>query len=137
MSLIAFHKFLITTAIFFCLVFSVRQFSEFRATGDSATLVIAIAFGIATLALGYYLKHLSGILKISTRVSVPSSLRVNRTGVENFLRPDEPNIELQSETTHPAPPGTKGNQLWDWVSSLTGHETTTSGKNGKNGHEKE
>jgi len=64
MSLIAFHRLLISTAILFCLGFSVRQFSEFQAAGESWPLILAVAFGIAGTVLIYYLVHLRDFLKI-------------------------------------------------------------------------
>ncbi len=66
MSLIAFHKFLISTAIVFCLGFAFRQLSEFQATGEGWTLITAIAFGTAAVVLVYYLRHLSVILHLPT-----------------------------------------------------------------------
>ena len=92
MSLIAFHKFLITTAIVFCLGFALRQLSEFRATGDGWTLLAAAAFGIAGLALGFYLRHLRNFLKIPTENTASHSvLRSDPKGfVATYLRPAEP-----------------------------------------------
>ena len=69
MSLIAFHRFLISTAILFCLGFCVRQFSEFQATRESGPLIFAVIFGVAGVALGYYLFHLRDFLKIPGRGS--------------------------------------------------------------------
>jgi hypothetical protein len=64
MSLVAFHKFLISTAIIFCLGFAFRQLSDFQVTGDRSTLIVAVAFGAAAIALGFYLRHLRDILRI-------------------------------------------------------------------------
>jgi len=69
MSLIAFHKFLISTAILFCLGFSFQQFSEFQANGESGSLIMAIAVGLAAVALGYYLLHLRDFLRLPSRGS--------------------------------------------------------------------
>jgi hypothetical protein len=64
MSLIAFHKFLISTAIVFSLGFAFRQVSEFQVTGDGWTLIAALAFGAVAVAMVFYLKHLNDFLRI-------------------------------------------------------------------------
>jgi hypothetical protein len=64
MSLIAFHKFLISTAILFSLGFAVRQLSAFRATGNAWALITTILLGIVAVALGYYLIHLRDFLRL-------------------------------------------------------------------------
>jgi hypothetical protein len=64
MSLIAFHRFLILTAILFSLGFAVRQFSEYWATGTIWGLGAAVVLGIVAAALGYYLAHLRNFLRL-------------------------------------------------------------------------
>lgn len=67
MSLIAFHKFLISTAILFSLGFAIRQLSEFGAAGDTWALIAAIVLGTVAAALGYYLAHLRDFLRLPPR----------------------------------------------------------------------
>lgn len=64
MSLIAFHKFLITTAILFALGLAARQLADFRDTGNVWTLIAALGFAGAALALAFYLTRLRQFLKI-------------------------------------------------------------------------
>jgi hypothetical protein len=64
MSLIAFHRLLIATAILFSLGFAVRQFSEFQTTGKIWALVAVVLLGIVAAVLGYYLAHLRDFLKL-------------------------------------------------------------------------
>ena len=60
--MIPFHRFLITTAILFCLGFAGWAFVAYRASGGARELVFAIAFAIAGVLLGYYLKNLNRFL---------------------------------------------------------------------------
>jgi hypothetical protein len=60
--MIAFHRFLIGTAILFCAGFSVWALAAFRANGGAVPLVLGVTFGIGTLALSYYLKNLRRFL---------------------------------------------------------------------------
>jgi hypothetical protein len=64
MSLIAFHKFLIVTAILFALGLAVRQLFDFRDTGNSWALIAALGFAGVGLAFAVYLRHLRQILKM-------------------------------------------------------------------------
>lgn len=134
MSLISFHKFLITTAIVFCLVFALRQFSEFRATRDGWTLLTAIAFGIAVVGLAFYLKHLRQFLKIPTaRAGLGSALRSDPKGfVETYLRPAEPPTERMAVGSDD-----RQNKLIGWIASLIKPQVPPWKKNGHNGHEPE
>jgi hypothetical protein len=61
--MIVFHRFLIATAICFCLVFAAWAFTGWRERGDVGALALAAAFAAAGLALGYYLKHLNRFLR--------------------------------------------------------------------------
>ena len=60
--MIAFHRFLIGTAILFCAGFSVWALLAFRANGGAMLLVLGISFAVGTLALSYYLKNLRRFL---------------------------------------------------------------------------
>jgi hypothetical protein len=61
--MIIFHRFLIFTAICFCLGFAAWTFAGWRERGDVGALALAAAFAAAGLALGYYLKHLNRFLR--------------------------------------------------------------------------
>src|SRR5438093_9737109 len=94
MSLIAFHRFLITTAILFSLGLAVRQWSEFQATAEPLTLITAIAFGIAAVGLAFYLRHLGAILH----------LRAPQADLRPFVkRPTD-------HFSHPALPSSEGHE---------------------------
>ncbi len=60
--MIAFHRFLIGTAIAFCAGFSVWSFVSYRAEGSVVALVLAVSFAVATALLTYYLAHLKRFL---------------------------------------------------------------------------
>jgi uncharacterized membrane protein YdjX (TVP38/TMEM64 family) len=60
--MIPFHRFLIATAIIFCVGFAAWAFAAYRATGGSLQLGLAVVFAIASIALGYYLKNLKRFL---------------------------------------------------------------------------
>lgn len=62
--MVAFHRFLIATAILFCLGFAVWSFMAFESRGGVATLVLGIVFVLAAVGLGYYLNHLGRFLKM-------------------------------------------------------------------------
>jgi hypothetical protein len=59
---IAFHRFLIGTAIIFCAVFAVWSIVAFRSSGGTLPLVLGITFALAAAALSYYLKNLRRFL---------------------------------------------------------------------------
>jgi hypothetical protein len=61
---IAFHRFLIATAILFCLGFAAWSILAFEAQGGAATLVLGGGFVLAAAGLGYYLNHLGRFLKL-------------------------------------------------------------------------
>ena len=103
MSLIAFHRFLISAAILFCLGFSVRQFSEFQAAGGSWPLILASVFGIAAVALGYYLVHLRDFLRLPSRGAGGASPGVRgRSGKGG--RPRQPGPTSLTKPDRPRPP---------------------------------
>jgi hypothetical protein len=60
--MIPFHRFLIATAIIFCVGFAVWAFAAYRAGGGGLQLGLGVVFTIAGLALGYYLKNLNRFL---------------------------------------------------------------------------
>jgi hypothetical protein len=71
MSLISFHKFLISAAILFCAVFAIHQWSAYRAEGGGVTLLTAIVFALAGAGLGFYLAHLRDFLRLPARRAAP------------------------------------------------------------------
>lgn len=60
--MIPFHRFLIATAILFCVGFAAWAFVAYRTSGAAGNLALAVAFGMAGAALGYYLKNLNRFL---------------------------------------------------------------------------
>ena len=60
--MIPFHRFLISTAIIFCLGFAGWAFAAYRSSGDGRNLAFAVGFAIAGGLLGYYLRHLNRFL---------------------------------------------------------------------------
>jgi hypothetical protein len=62
MTLIGFHRLLISAAILFCGGFALREFSVFSETGGTLTLVLGITFGVLSVGLGYYLANLQRFL---------------------------------------------------------------------------
>jgi len=61
-AMIPFHRLLISTAIAFCAGFAGWAAWSYRESGDALTLVMALAFAIAAVALTYYLRHLNRFL---------------------------------------------------------------------------
>ncbi|MBI3740739.1 MAG: hypothetical protein HY257_03145 [Chloroflexi bacterium] len=130
MSLIAFHKFLITAAILFCAGFALRQWSDYRASGEGLALLMTVAFGIAAGGLGIYLKHLSAVLKIPTEDSESSNKLSSLS--RNLLRGPESQTRAESSNPFVTLWGNEDNTLRRWVSSLTTPQVSTSKKNGHN-----
>ena len=62
MGIIGFHRFLITTAILFCLAYSGWEFAAYSDGGGTGKLVIALLFAAFALGLGVYLANLNRIL---------------------------------------------------------------------------
>ena len=60
--MIPFHRFLIATAILFCVGFAVWAFAGYRAGGGALELGLGVVFTVAGVALGYYLKNLNRFL---------------------------------------------------------------------------
>jgi len=67
MSLIGFHRFLIVTAILFCLGFAGWEVWAWSATRRTSTLVLAIVFVALGVGLGLYLRRLGRILGYERR----------------------------------------------------------------------
>lgn len=62
MSLVGFHRVLITTAILFCVAFGAWQAEGFAEGGSWLSLGLALAFGASGLGLLIYLLHLNRFL---------------------------------------------------------------------------
>ena len=60
--MIAFHRFLIGTAIIFCAVFAVWSIVAFRSEGGTLPLILGVTFALAAAGLAYYLKNLRRFL---------------------------------------------------------------------------
>lgn len=60
--MIPFHRLLITTAIVFCGGFAAWAAWHYRQSGELLMLLTALAFAVAAVALGYYLRHLRRFL---------------------------------------------------------------------------
>ena len=60
--MITFHRFLIGTAIVFCLGFARWSQLAYRASGDTLLLTLAIVFGAIAVGFAYYLKNLKRFL---------------------------------------------------------------------------
>jgi hypothetical protein len=60
--MIAFHRLLIGTAIVFCAGFAAWALLAFRSNGGALLLALGLGFGLATVALSYYLKNLRRFL---------------------------------------------------------------------------
>ncbi|MFQ5688930.1 MAG: hypothetical protein ACE5HQ_01485 [Gemmatimonadota bacterium] len=63
MSIIGFHRLLITIAILFCAGFAVRESVRWAAGAGGLALLLAGGFALAAAGLGYYLAHLSRFLQ--------------------------------------------------------------------------
>ena len=60
--MIIFHRFLISTAILFCAGYCGYAVAEYRRSGSIGQLLLGIAFALAAVLLGYYLKNLKRFL---------------------------------------------------------------------------
>ena len=61
--MINFHRALIATAIVFCAGFALWAGAAFQRGEGTVNLMLAMGFGMATLALAYYLKNLRRFLR--------------------------------------------------------------------------
>ena len=62
MSIIGFHKFLISTAIVFCAGFAAWEMRGFASGGNVGALALGIGFALAAAGLAYYLANLARFL---------------------------------------------------------------------------
>lgn len=62
MSLIGFHRLLITAGILFCLGFALWEGRAFLQTGGAGTLLLGAAFALLGVGLILYLRRLNRIL---------------------------------------------------------------------------
>jgi len=62
MSLIGFHRFLISAGIAFCLGFAAWEFRAWTRTGETTMLVLGITFALLGAGLIMYLRRLNRIL---------------------------------------------------------------------------
>ena len=63
MSIIGFHKVLISTAIAFCLLFAGWQVGRYENGGGASALIIATVFLFLSIGLAIYLINLKRILR--------------------------------------------------------------------------
>lgn len=61
--MIPFHRFLIATAICFCVGFAAWAFVAYRSTASTGELGLSVVFGAAAAVLAYYLKNLDRFLR--------------------------------------------------------------------------
>lgn len=64
MSLINFHRLLITSAIVFCYGFAGWELLAYSRGGGTAALLIGIAFAVGGVLLTVYLVHLRRVLRL-------------------------------------------------------------------------
>jgi membrane protein implicated in regulation of membrane protease activity len=65
-SLIGFHRLLITTGILFCLGFAMWETRAFLQVGGSGTLLLGVTFAVLGVGLILYLRRLNRILGYET-----------------------------------------------------------------------
>ena len=61
--MIPFHRFLIGTAVVFCLGFAAWAGAAYRSSGGTQDLAFALVFAVLGVLLGYYLKNLERFLR--------------------------------------------------------------------------
>jgi len=71
MSLIGFHRFLIVTAIVFCLGFGVWEFSSVESGGGLRAVALGSIFTLLGIGLGAYLRRLARFLGYEDDRSMP------------------------------------------------------------------
>lgn len=64
MSLISFHRLLIAIAILFCLGYGAWELIAYFRGSGVRSLLLALIFAGAGIALGYYLRHLTRFLNL-------------------------------------------------------------------------
>jgi hypothetical protein len=62
MSLIGFHRFLIATAIVFCLGFGLWEFNAVGREGGAVAFVLGTVFTLLGIGMAVYLRHLARFL---------------------------------------------------------------------------
>lgn len=62
MSLISFHRFLIATAIVFCIGFGVWEFNAVGGEGGALAFVLGVVFTLLGIGMAVYLRHLARFL---------------------------------------------------------------------------
>ena len=62
MNLISFHRFLITTAIFFCGGYAAWEFAQFNRSGALGSMVQGLIFSVLALALIVYFNRMASFL---------------------------------------------------------------------------
>ncbi len=67
MSLVPFHRGLITAAVLFCLGYAAWEFVAFTRTGSGGSLALALTFGVLGGGLVYYLLRLNRFLGYEPR----------------------------------------------------------------------
>ncbi|MGH7502469.1 MAG: hypothetical protein ACREL7_12020 [Longimicrobiales bacterium] len=72
MSLLSFHRFLIASAIAFCIGFAGWEFRAWAGSRSTGTLVLAITFVLFAAALALYLRRLSRFLGYEREQRPPS-----------------------------------------------------------------
>ena len=80
MSLMSFHRFLISTSVIFCLGFALWELAQFRAEGSILALIVGIAFGVAGFCLVYYVSNLERFLGLSTHDTGSDERRFSPNG---------------------------------------------------------
>lgn len=61
--MISFHRLLIGTAMVFCVGMAAWLVASSRNDGNTGLLVLGVSFGLAAVALGYYLRNLDRFLR--------------------------------------------------------------------------
>jgi hypothetical protein len=62
MSIVAFHRVLITFAIAFCALFAAWEYGRYQLDGDGTRIVLTLVFAVLAIALGVYLAFLGRFL---------------------------------------------------------------------------
>jgi hypothetical protein len=71
MSLISFHRFLIVTAIVFCLGFGLWEFNSIGSGGGTGAVILGSVFTLLGIGLSVYLRQLARFLGYEDDRSVP------------------------------------------------------------------
>lgn len=62
MNLLSFHRFLITTAIFFCGGYAAWELVRFSRTGDTGALILGVVFAVLAVILVVYFNRMAAVL---------------------------------------------------------------------------